>query len=74
MAHGDGVLKGHHVSLNFTVVNRELISPNPSFFGSNPAEVPEGEKKGLRVLSAEEDMARQLLGSLNATQKRSNNH
>ena len=40
--------EGHHVSLNFTVVNRELISPNPFFFGSNPAEVPEGEKKGLR--------------------------
>ena len=61
--------EGHHVSLNFTVVNRELISPNPFFFGSNPAEVPQGEKKGLRVLSAEEDIARQLLTSLNATQK-----
>ena len=61
--------EGHHVSLNFTVVNRELISPNPFFFGSNPAEVPEGEKKGLRVLSAEEDAARQLLASLNNTQK-----
>ena len=62
--------EGHHVSLNFTVVNRELISPNPFFFGSNPAEVPEGDKKGLRVLSAEEDIARQLLTSLEASQKR----
>lgn len=62
--------EGHHVSLNFTVVNRELISPNPFFFGSNPAEVPQGEQKGLRVLSAEEDLARQLLSSLNETQKR----
>ena len=62
--------EGHHVSLNFTVVNRELISPNPSFFGSNPAEVPQGAKKGLRVLSAEEDLARQLLTSLNDSQKR----
>ena len=62
--------EGHHVSLNFTVVNRELISPNPFFFGSNPAEVPQGEKKGLRVLSAEEDIARKLLTSLNSTQKR----
>ncbi len=61
--------EGHHVSLNFTVVNRELISPNPFFFGSNPAEVPQGEKKGLRVLSAEEDIARKLLTSLNNTQK-----
>ena len=61
--------EGHHVSLNFTVVNRELISPNPFFFGSNPAEVPSGEKTGMRVLSGEEDAARKLLTSLNATQK-----
>ena len=61
--------EGHHVSLHFTVVNRELISPNPSFFGSNPAEVRHGPKKGLRILSAEEDLARQLLGSLNLDQK-----
>ena len=61
--------EGHHVSLNFTVVNRELVSPNPFFFGSNPAEVPQGEKKGLRVLLAEEDLARQLLIGLTPDQK-----
>ena len=61
--------EGHHVSLNFTVVNRELISPNPFFFGSNPAEVRVGEKKGLRVLFAEEDLARQLLASFTPYQK-----
>lgn len=61
--------EGHHVSLNFTIVNRELISPNPFFFGSNPAEVPQGDKKGLRVLLAEEDLARQLLVSLTPYQK-----
>ncbi len=61
--------EGHHVSLNFTVVNRELISPNPFFFGSNPAEVHEGEKRGLRVLYAEEDLARQLLASFTPYQK-----
>ena len=61
--------EGHHVSLNFTVVNRELISPNPFFFGSNPAEVLEGEQKGLRVLFAEEELARQLLLSLTPYQK-----
>ena len=61
--------EGHHVSLHFTVVNGELISPNPSFFGANPAEVRHGPKKGLRILSAEEDLARQLLGSLNVDQR-----
>lgn len=62
--------EGHHVSLNFTVVNRELISSNPFFFGSNPAEVPSGDKKGLRVLAAEEDIARELLCTLTIEQKR----
>ena len=61
--------EGHHVSLHFTVVNRELITPNPFFFGANPAEVRHGPDKGLRILSAEEDLARQLLGSLNSDQK-----
>ena len=63
-------VEGHHVSLNFTVVNRELIAPNPFFFGANPAEVPHGPKTGLRILSSEEDLARELLGSLNGDQKR----
>ena len=61
--------EGHHVSLHFTVINREFISPNPSFFGSNPAEVRHGANKGLRILSAEEDLARQLLGSLKSDQR-----
>jgi len=63
-------VEGHHVSLHYTVVNREVISPYPSFFGANPAEVRHGPKKGLRILSAEEDLARDLLRSLNGDQKR----
>jgi hypothetical protein len=62
--------EGHHVSLHYTVVNREVISPYPSFFGANPAEVRHGPNKGLRILSAEEDLARNLLRSLGADQKR----
>ena len=36
------------------------------FLGSNPAEVQEGEKKGLRVLADEEDAARALVLALPA--------
>ena len=36
---------------------------------SNPAEVREGPKKGTRLLAAEEDAARALVDSLDATQK-----
>jgi uncharacterized protein DUF3500 len=62
-------VEGHHVSLQFTVVNGTLVAASPSFFGSNPAEVRDGPRKGLRILGAEEDAARALLGALDATQR-----
>ena len=62
-------VEGHHVSLHFTVVNGTLVASTPSFFGSNPAEVREGPKKGLRILGPEEDAARALLQSLDASQR-----
>lgn len=55
--------EGHHLSLSFTVVDGQ-IAATPSFMGTNPAEVREGEKKGLRVLGSEEDIARELVKSL----------
>jgi len=62
-------VEGHHVSLHFTIVNGTLLASSPTFFGSNPAEVREGPKKGLRILGAEEDTARDLVMSLDATQR-----
>ncbi len=62
-------IEGHHVSQNLTVVNGK-VAGSPSFFGANPAEVREGPRKGLRVLAAEEDLARDLLESLSADQKK----
>jgi hypothetical protein len=62
-------VEGHHVSLHFTVVNGTMVASSPQFFGSNPAEVREGPKKGLRLLGAEEDAARTLLQSLDAAQR-----
>ena len=62
-------VEGHHVSLQFTVVNGTLVAGAPAFFGSNPAEVREGPKKGLRILGAEEDAARALVESLDAGQR-----
>src|SRR5262245_50738076 len=62
-------VEGHHVSLNFTIVNGSMVASAPSFFGSNPAEVRDGAKKGLRILAAEEDSARALLTALDETQR-----
>jgi len=62
-------IEGHHVSQNFTIVNGK-VQGAPSFFGTNPAEILEGQRKGLRVLAREEDLARQLVKSLTADQKK----
>ena len=59
---------GHHVSLNFTVVNGQL-SFAPFFFGVNPAEVKDGPKKGMRLIKDEEDMGFELVNSFNVEQK-----
>ena len=66
--------EGHHLSLNFTLAGDRLAADTPSFFGANPALVPKeakfGAKQGLRVLAAEEDEARTLLGMLDEAQRR----
>jgi hypothetical protein len=62
--------EGHHLSLNYTVVGKEGIATSPAFFGANPAEVRQGPHKGLRPLAGEEDLARALLRSLDAAQRR----
>ena len=62
-------VEGHHLSVHFTVVDGEVVASAPSFFGSNPAEVPEGPKKGMRVLARVEDTARALLSALSESQR-----
>jgi hypothetical protein len=60
--------EGHHVSLNYTVVGG-MIASTPSFFGSNPAEIREGRRKGLRVLAREEDLGHGLMDSMTPEQR-----
>ena len=62
-------VEGHHISLQFTIVNGAVTVSAPTFFGSNPAEVRDGDRKGLRVLGFEEDPARALLNGLRADQR-----
>jgi hypothetical protein len=61
-------VEGHHVSVNFTIVNDKAITAGPVFLGDNPAEVKEGPRKGLRVLAEEEDMGRAFVKSLTEEQ------
>ncbi len=60
--------EGHHLAFNWTFVRGLGIASSPQFFGSNPAEVRSGSQAGLRVLAAEEDIARELVESLSAEQ------
>jgi hypothetical protein len=63
-------IEGHHMSLHFVIKGSTLqVASSPTFFGSNPGEVREGPKAGLRVLGAQEDAARALLDALTAAQK-----
>ena len=63
-------VEGHHLSLNFTVRGDEVLAVTPSFFGSNPAEVPRGPYQGLRTLGTEEDLGRELVRSLGDAQRK----
>ena len=62
-------VEGHHVSVRFTLAGGSVDTGAPSFFGSNPAEVPDGRKKGLRILAYEEDPARALVTALDASRR-----
>jgi hypothetical protein len=62
--------EGHHYSCSVTLAGGKVVSLTPSFMGTNPGEVKEGPRKGLRVLGEEEDLAAQLAKSLTEEQKK----
>ena len=62
-------IEGHHACLNFSIWKDEVLSMTPFFFGSNPAEVPDGPKQGQRVLHRREDLGLELVNSLDSGQK-----
>jgi hypothetical protein len=60
---------GHHLSLHYTLRNGS-VSPTPAFFGAEPARLSMPGGKTVRLLAAEEDYARELLGTLDEDQRR----
>jgi hypothetical protein len=64
-------VEGHHLSVNFTIVEGHHIAATPNFVGANPAEVRiAGPQSGKRALAAEEDLGRALVLALDETQQR----
>lgn len=62
-------VEGHHLSFNFSSIGGRHLAAAPSFFGSNPAQVQSGPRQGFRALAEEEDVARQLVRSLDGKQR-----
>lgn len=54
-------VEGHHLSLNYSIVDGKVASATPEFFGANPGLVDAGPGRSVRVLGPEEDLARQVL-------------
>jgi hypothetical protein len=61
-------LEGHHLSINFTFVN-DTLSVTPFFIGTDPAEYPNSEYAGWRVLGQEEDLGIKLIHLLSPVQQ-----
>jgi len=61
--------EGHHLSLNFTSADGKLISATPSFMGTNPGEVIQGEHKGKEVLRLETQYGLELINALSEKQQ-----
>ncbi len=59
---------GHHIALNFTIVNNQLAL-TPIFFGVYPAEIKAGQNKGRRIIKDEEDIGFELINMLTSEQK-----
>ncbi|MDZ4794185.1 MAG: DUF3500 domain-containing protein [Bacteroidota bacterium] len=62
-------LEGHHLSVNFTFMHDQL-SVTPFFIGTDPAEYPNSEYAGWRVLGQEEDLGIKLINLLSAAQQK----
>jgi hypothetical protein len=63
-------IEGHRLALNYTLRGGRVVSATPFMFGSNPAEVQSGSRKGLRNLADIEEPANKLLFSLTESQRK----
>src|ERR1044071_1562282 len=61
-------IEGHHLAQNYTIVDGK-VSGSPSFFGSNPAEVRIGPRKGLPDLAQKDAVGYAVTESLDKAQQ-----
>jgi len=63
-------LEGHHLSLNFTLKDGQVVSATPFQFGSNPAGVRSGPLEGQRNLIGMETPIKELIASFDDAQRK----
>jgi hypothetical protein len=63
-------VEGHHLSLNYSITDGEVVSSTPEFFGANPGVIDSGPGRSIRVLGTEEDIAREILKLCTPEQER----
>lgn len=61
-------LEGHHISINFSTLDGQIVSSTPTFWGSNPAVVRSGRHTGRQILRQESDLGFTLVNSLDKNQ------
>lgn len=61
---------GHHVSLNYLVVDGQVRAVTPCFLGADPASGPALGGATIRPLAQVEDLAQELVSSLDRDQRR----
>jgi hypothetical protein len=59
---------GHHISVNYLIVDGAVVGSTPSFFGADPAASPLLGPHLHRPLAGAEDYGRELVQSLDASQ------
>lgn len=62
--------EGHHLAMNFTIIDGRHVAVTPSFLGANPGEVSSGPRQGLQVLQREETLGFDLINALDEEQKK----
>lgn len=60
--------EGHHVSLNFTLGQTDILSGTPLFLGSNPAVIREDDSIRMEVLRKETELGFRLVNMLSKKQ------
>lgn len=60
---------GHHLSVNYLIVDGDVASSTPLFLGADPASAPLPGGAHLRPLGGIEDLARRFAGTLSQSQQ-----